>query len=232
MFHIDCNSKTPLYEQIYIQIRSSILNKEISAGSKLPSIRELAEQLHVSRNTVENAYNQLLVEGYVRGIRGSGYKVQVIKDYFFADKSDISGMRDEDIVEKTAPLYNFNYSLALAKFMEKGYWERHLRKIKKVCGARREILIKNIENNFKNQAEIISSNAGIHILVDFRLGLSEKETAEKSAANGVALYPVKKYYMQKDKAPYSTILMGFGSINDDDTEKGVSFLKTCILIKE
>jgi GntR family transcriptional regulator / MocR family aminotransferase len=66
------DSSTPLYRVLYIHIRAAILSGELRGGMKLPSTRALAEQLNVSRNTVLNAYRQLLAEGYLEGKEGSG----------------------------------------------------------------------------------------------------------------------------------------------------------------
>jgi GntR family transcriptional regulator/MocR family aminotransferase len=62
----------PLFRQIYLQIRSAILSQSLRPGTKLPSTRELASQLAVSRSAVVSAYEQLLAEGYASGKIGSG----------------------------------------------------------------------------------------------------------------------------------------------------------------
>lgn len=64
--------QTPLIRQIYKQLRTKILNGELSAGYRLPSTRSLAEDLEVSRNVVLEAYDQLLAEGYLEGQQGAG----------------------------------------------------------------------------------------------------------------------------------------------------------------
>lgn len=63
---------TPLYQQLYLHLRTAILSGELPGGRKLPSTRALADELAVSRNTVLNAYEQLTAEGYVEGMEGSG----------------------------------------------------------------------------------------------------------------------------------------------------------------
>lgn len=73
---LDKNSTKPLYEQLYELLRDDILSGRIGEGKKLPSKRTLSEQLQVSLITVENAYSQLIAEGYVRSAQRSGYFVQ------------------------------------------------------------------------------------------------------------------------------------------------------------
>lgn len=79
MLVIDKESKITLYEQIYNQLREQIASGTIPEKSILPSTRNLAKTLRVSRNTVENAYSQLFAEGYISSRAGSGYKVEKIE---------------------------------------------------------------------------------------------------------------------------------------------------------
>jgi GntR family transcriptional regulator / MocR family aminotransferase len=69
---LDAQNGSPLYRQLYEALRRAILAGQLKPGTRLPSTRELAEDLRVSRNTVMNAYEQLLAEGYVEGQTGSG----------------------------------------------------------------------------------------------------------------------------------------------------------------
>ncbi len=66
------NDREPLSRQIYLWFRQAILRRVMSSAERLPSTRELAEQLHVSRTVVVLAYEQLLAEGFVVGRGGSG----------------------------------------------------------------------------------------------------------------------------------------------------------------
>jgi GntR family transcriptional regulator / MocR family aminotransferase len=66
------HNQEPLSRQIYLWFRQAILRRVMAGGEQLPSTRELAEQLHVSRTVVVLAYEQLLAEGFVVGRAGSG----------------------------------------------------------------------------------------------------------------------------------------------------------------
>ena len=68
----------PLYEALYRCIRSDILSGRLKAGEKLPSKRALAENLEVSKITVEAAYSQLLSEGYINAREKVGYFVEQV----------------------------------------------------------------------------------------------------------------------------------------------------------
>ena len=69
----------PLYEALYRCIRSDILCGNLKSGEKLPSKRTLAQNLEVSKITVEAAYNQLLSEGYIRSAEKVGYFVESVE---------------------------------------------------------------------------------------------------------------------------------------------------------
>lgn len=68
----------PLYEQIYQYIKQEIRNGNLPSGKKLPSSRELAASLHVSRSTTQLAYEQLVSEGYLEARPRSGYFAAVL----------------------------------------------------------------------------------------------------------------------------------------------------------
>ena len=66
----------PLYEALYRCIRGDILSGALKPGERLPSKRALAQNLEVSKITVETAYAQLLAEGYIRAQEKVGYFVE------------------------------------------------------------------------------------------------------------------------------------------------------------
>lgn len=78
MFKLDYDSKTPLYEQLYLLIKRDIETGEIKANEKLPSKRNLSKMLKISAVTIESAYEQLKDEGYIYSVEKSGYFAQAI----------------------------------------------------------------------------------------------------------------------------------------------------------
>jgi GntR family transcriptional regulator/MocR family aminotransferase len=69
---IDPTAATPIHRQIYDVWRIGILAGRFPGGSRVPSTRELAATLAVARSTVTQAYEQLVAEGYLQCIHGSG----------------------------------------------------------------------------------------------------------------------------------------------------------------
>lgn len=72
-YELDKTGSEPLYAQIYTRIKEDIERGSIAANDKLPSKRSFASNLGVSVITVENAYNQLIAEGYIRSVPQKGY---------------------------------------------------------------------------------------------------------------------------------------------------------------
>jgi GntR family transcriptional regulator/MocR family aminotransferase len=71
-WRIDQGAPEALFRQIYQQIRGSILSRAIRAGARLPSTRDLARRIGVSRTSVVAAYEQLIAEGWLVSRIGSG----------------------------------------------------------------------------------------------------------------------------------------------------------------
>ena len=71
-----------MYVQLYDWFRSAIISGHLRAGQKVPSSRQLAAELKISRITVLSAFQQLHAEGYLEGTVGSGtYVAQSIPDH-------------------------------------------------------------------------------------------------------------------------------------------------------
>ncbi len=65
-------SDKPIYEQIVLQMKDAILSGDLQAGAALPSIRALANSLHVSVITTKRAYAELEALGFIDTVQGKG----------------------------------------------------------------------------------------------------------------------------------------------------------------
>ncbi|MBQ3286941.1 MAG: GntR family transcriptional regulator [Firmicutes bacterium] len=65
-------NNSPIYEQIYRQIKNSILSGSLQEGDMLPSIRALAKDLRISVITTKRAYDELEKDGYIHTVAGKG----------------------------------------------------------------------------------------------------------------------------------------------------------------
>ena len=110
MLHIDIDKtkNVTLYRQVYSAIRTQILEGRLKQSFKLPSTRQLAQSLGISRNVVIESYEQLTAEGFTKSVRGSGTFVsdgaflEGYKQKELSPEKSIIGLRyepDDDIID-------------------------------------------------------------------------------------------------------------------------------------
>lgn len=75
---LQVESGVPLYRQLFDSLREAILIGLLKPGVRLPSTRNLAQDLSIGRNTVIAAYDQLIAEGYLEAKTGAGTRVATI----------------------------------------------------------------------------------------------------------------------------------------------------------
>jgi GntR family transcriptional regulator len=69
---LDPSSAVPIYAQIVEQIRALVATRALRPGDRLPSVRELAAELRVNRNTAAKAYQALETDGVIESHAGQG----------------------------------------------------------------------------------------------------------------------------------------------------------------
>ena len=72
MIILDYQDRRPIYEQITERFRTLIYQGALPAGSRLPSVRQLAMELSINPNTIQRAYMTLEQEGLIYPIKGKG----------------------------------------------------------------------------------------------------------------------------------------------------------------
>lgn len=86
VYPLDATSDVPPFEQLRVQVASRAASGELPAGTKLPTVRALAAELHLAVNTVAKAYRALETDGVIatEGRRGT----------FIASATDTTAARD------------------------------------------------------------------------------------------------------------------------------------------
>lgn len=96
---LDYNGKEPLYLQLYKYIKNEVEEGRLEPEEKLPSIRNFSEKIGVSKTTIQTAYDQLLIEGYIYSRVKSGYYVSHILTEDRNEKDDIDKLKNERKIE-------------------------------------------------------------------------------------------------------------------------------------
>lgn len=123
MWIVNKTDRMPLYMQLYQQIREDIANGTLKAGLKLKSSREISEELHISRNTVELAYGQLFAEGFIISKPRKGYYVELLEPRTFRKCEKTN---DSETEEKPAQdiIYDFRYDKLQLSELPCNQWQR------------------------------------------------------------------------------------------------------------
>ncbi len=129
MLHIDRESSIPIYQQIYEQMKRDILTGKLPADSRVISTRMLAGDIQVGRNSVENAYDQLRMEGYITSIPGSGYIVNKLE--FDVIQEPLKKQRQKELSAESPIIlsdkikYSFQYGELDAANFPKKLWRTY-----------------------------------------------------------------------------------------------------------
>ena len=86
MFELDLRSRKPIYEQLVEKMKELIINEVLKPDEQLPSVRQLAQQLTINPNTIQKAYRELELQGFIYSQKGKGSFVNPIDLGRDADK--------------------------------------------------------------------------------------------------------------------------------------------------
>ena len=81
-FQLNFKSGMPVYLQVVDQVKAAAASGAVRSGEPLPSIRPLAEELRVNRNTIAKAYAELESQGVIETVAGKGCFVRANKSPF------------------------------------------------------------------------------------------------------------------------------------------------------
>lgn len=112
---------------------------------------------------------------------------------------------------------------AINKFIEEGYFERHLNRMRNTYKKKREFLVSKIKENF-NDTEIIGTKAGLHLLIKVNNGLSEEELIERAKKVKIRILGISNSYL-KNKSKEAIVFLGYGNLSIEDMDKALSLLK-------
>ena len=82
IFQVDFQAGKPVYLQLADQIRHAAASGRLRPGDPLPSLRPLAEELRINRNTIAKAYAELEAQGIIETIHGKGFFLKKANSHF------------------------------------------------------------------------------------------------------------------------------------------------------
>jgi GntR family transcriptional regulator/MocR family aminotransferase len=128
-------------------------------------------------------------------------------------------------------LYNLYFSTVslleqktMAKFMEQGYWERHVRRMRIIYKKKHNALLKALERYFDRRATVVGQGAGLHVVLQLRdENPGEAEIIRRAERQGIHLFPFSTTYVTGEPAS-TNLMLGFGGMTVDEIEQGIGLL--------
>jgi GntR family transcriptional regulator len=121
-WHVDFHSGVPVYLQLLEQVKTAVATGTLRAQDQLPSVRALAEELRINRNTIAKAYAEMETQGLVESRQGLGVFVTQ------ASTPLKKAVRTERLAELVDALVVQAHHLQLSDETLKGLLDERLRK--------------------------------------------------------------------------------------------------------
>ena len=109
--------------------------------------------------------------------------------------------------------------LCLAKFMEDGYFEQHIRKIRKIYGKKNQLLLEALNKYFASKISIIGGETGHYLIVGFKTVLANSDIVERGKEKGIGL---KNINLPDSKN--ENLIFSYAGIPEDAIEYSIKLL--------
>jgi GntR family transcriptional regulator/MocR family aminotransferase len=118
--------------------------------------------------------------------------------------------------------------LALVDFIQAGFFERHLHRLRMRNAARRAALLEALEQYLGDQVIVSGVDAGLHILLWFPQIAQRHEADLRARAEqvGVGVYSVTPFY--STVPPHAGVLLGYASLSEKEITEGICRLATVV----
>ena len=110
----------------------------------------------------------------------------------------------------------------LARFMQHGFFSKHLNRMRKTYRKKHDKLIETIQKSYPH-VDIAGQLAGMHICISFPSGLSEQQLVDKAKQTNIRIQPLSNYLFEP-KTGNPTFILGFGGIASEHIEAAVHAL--------
>ncbi len=132
-------------------------------------------------------------------------------------------LKAKELVDRGAPTLT---QAAVADFIDEGHFERHLKRLRKVYGLRRQTLTQGLDFYLPALLEYSPVKAGLHVMLYLPPELDETSIIKRALSEGVGVYPGGPYHLHQPSQP--SILLGFSGLSRSEIEEGVKRLARVI----
>lgn len=107
------------------------------------------------------------------------------------------------------------HQLTLADFIKSGSYERHINRLRTLYRKKQAALLSALDQVFGERVAVSGVGAGIHLLLDVKSPLSQKELIKRAETIGIRFYSTEVLYMDPKRCPRSQLLLGFPTVPED-----------------
>lgn len=122
----------------------------------------------------------------------------------------------KELVDRGAPTLT---QAAVADFLTEGHFERHLRHLRQLYGAKRAVLVGALDEYLGNHVRFSPVAAGLHVMLYANQEVDETRLVRDAAARGVRVYAGAPYHLERPAPP--SILLGFSGLDENEIVEGV-----------
>lgn len=131
--------------------------------------------------------------------------------------------RKNDFVHSTVSKVD---QLIVQRFIEEGYYERHLNKTRALYKSRHDVLIEELKC-MSDILTISGEHAGVHLLLTFFNGMTEEELIQRARREDIRVYGMSDYWIGKKEEESATILLGYANLTEEQIREAVKILNRC-----
>lgn len=135
-----------------------------------------------------------------------------------------------DVYDKKSRFVNSTVSkvdqLIVQRFIEEGYYERHLNKTRALYKSRHDVLMEELKP-LLDICTISGEHAGVHLLLTFFNGLTEKELIRRAKGKDIRVYGLSDYMIRDPKETSHTVLLGYANLTEEQIREAVRILTGC-----
>lgn len=112
----------------------------------------------------------------------------------------------------------------LELFLREGYYERHLNRMRAVYKNKHDLMVRYLKE-MSHICTFSGENAGVHLVVRFCNGLTEKEGIRRAKEAGIKVYGVSEYRIRQVEKEENRVLLGYATMEEKDIEEAMKKLK-------
>lgn len=108
--------------------------------------------------------------------------------------------------------------------MEKGYLERHIRKMKLIYRKKHDTMLNSLRKHFGKKVNILGVNAGFHLFLEVEHHKTEGELKDIAEKSQIRIAQASNMWLSNKDATKKEFIMGFAGIEEDKIDEGIQLL--------